>query len=173
MSNINFSKNQLSTGVVLNAILGHGSRPSCTELYLDKKPVSKSYLINNSIAVITKVAGDANKLGEYQFLFELEVLEILKTANRHYQANVALVCGEAGEVCLVSVDEFFELREARMESAGEYEGFLSVLVTVNKGFEVYVNAGNNLRGKIVGVIKKPFNSFPKNLFNSPKKQTTH
>ena len=102
------------------------------------------------------------------FTFSATNFSELAALKAHYHSRVfvALVCHEAKEICVVTLDELEGHRAAREKSNGGPEPQYQLLVTVpaNKSFRAYINAP----GKKKTSLKKQIvsrNEFPRALFN--------
>jgi hypothetical protein len=103
---------------------------------------------------------------EYVFNFDEEHLaELDELAEIAPKLFLALICGEAREICSLPYENLVSLIDERKERKGAAEKTYTLLVTADaaKSFRVYMNVPGVKKRKF-GELTVPRNAFPRALF---------
>lgn len=137
-------------------------------LKIGAKVINSAYKINDHIAVYFKYAVKPHgKYKEYVFTFRSDhLLHLRKIAAANESAFIAMICVDAREVCVITVDQLHDLINRRQKANGGPEDQYTVLVTAQAGKSLRVYANHpGKKGTILGkqlVVSR--NAFPSALF---------
>lgn len=128
-----------------------------------------AFSVNHDTGVYLKYATKPTKaFKEYLFTFTAANFDELAALKAHYDSRVfvALVCHQAKEICVVTLDKLEQHRAGRENSNGGPESQYQLLVTVpaNKSFRVYMNAPGTKKTSLKQQIVSR-NEFPRVLFD--------
>ncbi len=130
--------------------------------------VRAAYKVNDHIVVYFKHAGKPTpKFKEYLFTFKPDHIKTLRAlAGAHEKAFIALVCVQAREVCLITVDQLNAMITARKSAKGGVEDQYQVLVTAppDKSLRVYMNEPGRRKTILGNPLIVSRSAFPAELF---------
>jgi hypothetical protein len=128
-----------------------------------------AFSVNHDTGVYLKYATRPTKtFKEYVFTFSSANFDELAALKAHYHSRVfvVLVCHQAKEICVVTLDALEGHRADREKSNGAAEPHYQLLVTVpaTKSFRVYMNAPGKKKTSLKQQIVSR-NEFPRAVFN--------
>jgi hypothetical protein len=128
-----------------------------------------AFSVNHDTGVYLKYATKPTKaFKEYVFTFSRANFDELAALKAHYHSRVfvALVCHQAKEICVVTLDELESHRAGREKANGGPKPHYQLLVAVpaNKSFRVYMNAPGKKKTSLKQQIVSR-NEFPRAIFN--------
>lgn len=153
-------------GAALIQIAENPNFTAINPLRLRNENIPYAYLINNDTCIFLKYGNEPKETGEYQFTYTEEQILTIDEASEHYNVYIGLICVEEQEICGITADQFWEMIQARRESAGRDEESYQVLVTATpRGqLRVYTNAAGRRGTTALRPIVVPRNKYPDFLF---------
>ena len=168
---MNIKDQHLYHGAALMKIAEDEEFTAINRLDVLGKPSSSAFRINDNIGVYLKYnAAKPKANGEFPFTFSQDNLkELADMKGKLKKVFVVLVCHDAREVCVISLERLHEMIDIRKVAASEPEGQYVILVTAQKNSKLraYMNAPGK-KGKLLRKTdtKVARNDFPALLFGS-------